>query len=75
MRYEEYGGEKWFFVVLVGKGGCYCVVHCERRYCDNWDYSYLVEGVSAGMGPIIMCNDEIIREYSDLGETMVNPYF
>ena len=27
-------------------------------YCDDWDYSYLVEGVSSGIGPIIMCDDE-----------------
>ena len=56
VRYEEYGGEKWFFIVIIiGEGGCCCVFHCERRNCD---YSYLVEGVSGVMGPIIMCDDE-----------------
>ena len=29
VRYEEYGGEKWFFVVVVvEEGGCRCVFHC-----------------------------------------------
>ena len=64
-----------FFGVVVGEGGCCCVLHYERRYCDNWDYSYLVEEVGGGMGPIIMCHNESIREYSDLRETMVNPSF
>ena len=59
LRYEEYGGEKWFFVVVViGEGGCCFVFHCARSYCDIWDYSYLVEGVSGVMDPVIMCDDE-----------------
>ena len=54
VRYGEYGGEKWFFVVVVvGEGGCHCVFHC-----GNWDYSYLVAGVSGVMGPCIMCDNE-----------------
>ena len=63
VRYEDYGDENCFFVlVLVGEGQCRCVFHCERRYCDNWDYSYLVEGVRGVMGPISICDDSIVFE-------------
>lgn len=46
VSYEEYGVEKWFFVmVIIGEVGCHCVLHYQGRYCDNLDYSYSMEGL------------------------------